>query len=182
MTRAIHITEARTALARKLATSRSKSSRNGSKSEDMLSARHEYSERQGTAMVRQVGPPIRITGNRGGQITGRLLGHSTTDYVGVLGDGRALFIEAKSFEPAAKLPRVPFSRIQPHQSRDLTRCQMFGGCALLVIIVGPLLYSVPWRAVNEVRANGAASLAPLDYERWQCKGRDYLARELEETT
>lgn len=100
----------------------------------------------GLAYMRKVGAPVRV--GEGGRPT-EWAGVGPADYQGMLADGRAVAVEAKS--EAGRLQR---DAVKPHQRRDLENVDRFGGVALVFLELhdddGARLgcWAVPWRTLE----------------------------------
>lgn len=123
------------------------------------------------ADVRHVSPRMRAV-RQGRGIRWVVVGHACCDYVGTLGDGRALVVEAKSTGDA----RLAYSQIEPQQVAQLAAVSAAGGLALLVVeyrAVGAI-YAVPWREVPWRRSGRGLSLSPADMPSRRVTGDCYL--------
>jgi len=96
--------------------------------------------------MRKVGAPVRVGP---GGLPCEWAGVGPADFQGVLRDGRAVAVEAKS--EAGRLQR---DAVKPHQRRDLEAVDRFGGVALLLVELhdddGARLgaWALPWRTLE----------------------------------
>jgi len=141
---------------------------------------HRVAREQGIAYVRKVGAPVRV-GEGGAPIA--WAGVGPCDYQGLLSDGRAVAVEAKS-----ETGRLQRDAVKPHQRRDLEAVDRFGGVALVFVELhdegGATLgaWALPWRALESLwhvtrraKPGKAGSSLAGDYVTSRSVGPDDLA-------
>lgn len=113
----------------------------GSAWEAQLERLHDRYRRDRLAVVLRVHPPVRMLADHGKSFTGIWAGDGPPDFVGALGDGRAVAFDAKTIERGQ---RFPLRMIARHQARDLEAVHLAGGLAFVAFRLKRQAYALPW--------------------------------------
>ena len=146
--------------------------------ETALERMHEGYAAAGRAFVQRIHAPMRQVGGPPPSIPGLRVPpgavmcvrseRSTTDYVGCLSTGRAVYLEAKSCtENRCAFYEIGSTRggLREHQARVLERVQALGGLGLALVLMPSGVWAVDgptWRYVSTVAGRKSWSVALFD--------------------
>lgn len=114
--------------------------RRGGAWETQLEHLHDRYRRDRRAVILRAHPAVKVLGQRGKAFTGVWASDGPPDFIGALGDGRAVAFDAKDTHGA----RFPFSMLARHQARDLEAVHLAGGVAFIALRFGGQPYVLPW--------------------------------------
>lgn len=160
--------------------------------EAALERTHEQYSATGRAFVQRIhapmrqvgGPPPALPGHRipPGAVLAVRSERSTTDYVGCLRTGRAVYLEAKSVAE----DRCPFYEgggvrhgLREHQALVLERVQALGGLGLALVLMPAGVWAVDactWRYVSQVAGRKSWSVALFEEHGLRVCGPEAAAR------
>ena len=160
--------------------------------EAALERTHEVYAATGRAFVQRIHAPMRQVGGPLPSVPGLRVPpgavmcvrseRSTTDYVGCLASGRAVYLEAKSCtEDRCAFYEEGSTRggLREHQARVLEQVQALGGLGLALVLMPSGVWAVDgptWRYVSTVAGRKSWSVALFDCHGLRVCGPDAAAR------
>lgn len=152
----------------------------GEQWEQEVARHHRAALAAGIGYVRKVGAPVKVGADG---LPCAWAGLAPADYAGVMADGRAVAVEAKSC-----VGRLQRDDLAPHQRNDLARVEAMGGLALVLVELraegGALLgrWCVPWselearwRVTRRAKPGRSGSQRAEDYVESRSAGAAELA-------
>lgn len=132
---------------------------------------HDRYARDGTARIWRTCAPVRVLADRGATFEAAWAGNGPPDYLGVLGNSRAISFDAKDCAGS----RFPLSQIERHQARDLEAMHLRGGHAGIALCLAGDAYWLDWTQLGPIfwawfqrsgrAGRGEASLQPAAWWR-----------------
>lgn len=127
----------------------SRRAKGGARAEDVVDHLNSLVAFHDGTILRRVPTPYRVVSSDGATARVVWTKRSTVDYLGWTKDGRAVLVEVKRITvPHGKTPRLPLSRIEPHQAQDLGSAHRAGALAIVLVVNAATgtVYAVPWDA------------------------------------
>lgn len=138
--------------------------------EAVLDAQHATYRTLGLADLEKIPTPMRAletpAGGRSGSFLATYQPRKHVDFIGVLGDGRCIRLEAKQQRDDG---RFPLSAVSDVQAESLARCEALGGFSAVAVLHPSGMYLVPWANWRPV-AKGARDLVSFDADALEAVG------------